>query len=208
MVQGLIAGGETALRHAVEGAEDDAEAGAQAIAARGVGPEDVVVGLSANGGAPYVRGALEAARARGAATAIVTCNPVPPAAFQPDVAIVLPVGPEIVAGSTRLKAGTATKLVLNMLSTLSMVRIGKVYDNLMVDVRVSNRKLAVRARRLVERLTGLGSDEAEALLARADGRVKRAAVMHHRGVGPAEADRLLAESGGALRPWMPVGVET
>lgn len=208
MVQGLIAGGETALRNAVEGAEDDAEAGAAVVAERGVGAHDVVVGLSANGGAPYVRGALEAARSRGATTMIVTCNPVPPTAFQPDVAIVLPVGPEIVAGSTRLKAGTATKLVLNMLSTLSMVRIGKVYDNLMVDVRVSNRKLAVRARRLVERLTGLGEAEAEALLGRAEGRVKRAAVMHHRGVEAIEADRLLAESGGALRPWMPVAAET
>lgn len=206
-VQGLIAGGDHALRHPVEGAEDDAEAGAAAIRERAVGARDVVVGISANGGAPYVRGALEAARAAGATTALLTCNPVAPGAFQPDIAIVMPVGPEIVAGSTRLKAGTATKLALNMLSTLAMVQVGKVHDNLMVDVTISNRKLAVRARRLVERLTGLGPDAAEALLTAASGRVKVAVVMHHQAVGAGEALRKLDESRGVLRPWL-VGADT
>jgi N-acetylmuramic acid 6-phosphate etherase len=201
-VQGLIAGGDHALRHPVEGAEDDAEAGAGAIRERAVGPRDVVVGISANGGAPYVRGALEAARAAGATTALLTCNPLAPGAFQPDITIIMPVGPEIVAGSTRLKAGTATKLALNMLSTLAMVRIGKVHDNLMVDVTISNRKLAVRARRLVERLTGLGPEAAEALLAAAAGRVKVAVVMHHQAVDADGALRKLAESQGVLRPWL------
>jgi N-acetylmuramic acid 6-phosphate etherase len=201
-VQGLIAGGDHALRHPVEGAEDDAEAGAAAIRERAVGPRDVVVGISANGGAPYVRGALEAARAAGATTSLLTCNPLAPGAFEPDIAIVMPVGPEIVAGSTRLKAGTATKLALNMLSTLSMVRIGKVHDNLMVDVTISNRKLAVRARRLVERLTGLGPDAAETLLASAAGRVKVAVVMHHQAVGAEDARRKLEESHGVLRAWL------
>lgn len=201
-VVGLIAGGDHALRHPVEGAEDDAEAGAAAMRDQAVGPKDVVVGISANGGAPYVLGALAEARARGAVTAIVTCNPPAPDRFRPDVAIVLPVGPEILAGSSRLKAGTATKLVLNMLSTLSMVQVGKVHDNLMVDVTVSNKKLAIRARRLVERLTGLAPEAAEALLDKAGGRVKLAAVMHHQGIGADEAAERLTSSGGRLRPWL------
>jgi N-acetylmuramic acid 6-phosphate etherase len=206
-VQGVIAGGERALREAVEGAEDDREAGLQAMRERAVGPRDVVVGLSANGGAPYVQGALDQARASGAKTALVTCNAVRPDLHQPDFAIVLPVGPEVLAGSTRLKAGTATKLALNMLSTLAMVRVGKVHDNLMVDVRVSNRKLEARARRLVSRLTGLGDEAAAALLDQAGGRVKLSAVMHHQGVDAPRAEALLAESGGFLRPWLEQGIE-
>lgn len=200
-VQGVIAGGDRALREAVEGAEDDADAGAGDLAARGCGPLDVVVGVSANGGAPYVRGALAYARAQGAFTALLTCNP-PPAATPFDLAVVLNVGPEVLSGSTRLKAGTATKLALNMVSTLAMVRLGKVHDNLMVDLRVSNHKLQARACRLVQRLTGLEPDAAAALLARADGRVKRAVVMHALGVEADEAARRLAESDGFLRPWL------
>lgn len=201
-VQGLIAGGDFALRHAVEGAEDDAVSGAADLMARAVTSRDVVVGISANGGAPYVRGALEAARAAGATTALLTCNPLARGAFVPDIAIVMPVGPEIVAGSTRLKAGTATKLALNMLSTLAMVQVGKVHDNLMVDVTISNRKLAVRARRLVERLTGLAPERASALLDSAAGRVKVAVVMHHQSVSAEDADAMLASSRGVLRAWL------
>jgi N-acetylmuramic acid 6-phosphate etherase len=201
-VQGVIAGGDRALRDAVEGAEDDADAGRDDLRARGVRAGDVVVGVSANGGAPYVRGALAAARAAGAVTAMVTCNPLRPDAFVPDHVVLLPTGPELVAGSTRLKAGTATKLALNMLSTLTMVALGKVHDNLMVDVRISNRKLKLRAERLVARLTGASEAEAAALLQGAGGRVKVAAVMHHRGVDAARAEALLASSGGFLRPWI------
>lgn len=205
LVQGLIAGGEPALRQAVEGAEDDRAAGSRDLLARGLTAKDVVVGLSANGGAPYVQGALAEAREKGATTALVTCNPLRSGLVVPDHLIVLPVGPEVLAGSTRLKAGTATKLVLNMISTLSMVRIGKVHDNLMVDVQVSNAKLKVRARRLVERLTGLSPEDAEGLLDRAGGRVKVAAVMHHAGVDAGRAQALLAESRGFLRPWLTHG---
>lgn len=205
LVQGIIAGGERALREAVEGAEDDAEAGRADLLARGARAGDVVVGISANGGAPYVRGALTAARGVGAVTAIVTCNPLRPDAFRPDHVVLLPTGPELLAGSTRLKAGTATKLALNMISTLTMVALGKVHDNLMVDVRVSNRKLALRAERLVARLTGLDVAAAAALLARAGGRVKLAAVMHHQGVSMERAAAMLGESGGFLRPWLTAG---
>ncbi|MDB5101554.1 MAG: Multifunctional fusion protein [Cyanobacteria bacterium RYN_339] len=201
-VQGLMAGGDRALREAVEGAEDDRAAGAADLLARGLGPKDYVVGISANGGAPYVQGALAAAQQAGAGTGLITCNGVRPGLVQPDHAIVLPVGPEVLAGSTRLKAGTATKLALNMLSTLAMVRLGKVHDNLMVDVRISNRKLQARAERLVGRLTGLAAEPAATLLAAAGGSVKRAAVMHHAGVDAAKADALLAESRGFLRPWL------
>jgi N-acetylmuramic acid 6-phosphate etherase len=202
LVQGLIAGGEFALRHAVEGAEDDAAAGAGDLTGRGLRAGDVVVGISANGGAPYVRGALHAARAAGAVTAIVTCNPPPPSLGDVDHVVLLPTGPELVSGSTRLKAGTATKLVLNMISTLTMVALGKVHDNLMVDLTVSNQKLRVRAERLVMRLTGLGQDAAGEVLRAAGGRVKLAAVMHHQGVDAEAAEALLAGSAGRLRPWL------
>lgn len=202
LVQGLIAGGDRALREPVEGAEDDAEAGARDLQARGLAALDVVVGLSANGGAPYVQGALAAARAAGAATALVTCNPLRPGLFVPDHLIVVPVGSEILSGSTRLKSGTATKLVLNMLTTLTMARLGKVHDNLMVDLTISNRKLRARAARLVMRLTGLEEEAASALLDAASGNVKRAAVMHHTGADPAGAAERLEASHGHLRPWL------
>lgn len=202
-VQAVMAGGDIALRQAVEGAEDDARAGAQDLRDRGLRAGDVVVGISANGGAPYVRGALELARTCGAVAALLTCNPQPAAGAELDHLVVIPTGPEIVAGSTRLKAGTATKLVLNMLSTLTMVALGKVYDNLMVDVTISNQKLRKRAELLVVRLTGLTSEAAAVLLDAAAGRVKRAVVMHHQNVDADGADACLARSGGRLRPWMP-----
>lgn len=191
MVQGVIAGGRGALVRSREGAEDDAAAGAREIRRRRAGARDVVVGIAASGLTPFVHGALRAARGP---TVLITCNRVKsPAA----VTIRLETGPEVVAGSTRLKAGTATKLVLNMLTVASMVQIGKVYGNLMVDVRPGSRKLRARQERIVAALGGAGS--ARAALARSGGRVKTAVVMLRRGVTAARARALLAKAGGRLR---------
>jgi N-acetylmuramic acid 6-phosphate etherase len=200
MVFGIIAGGERALLRAIEGAEDDREAGEAAIDAANVGENDVVVGISASGGAPYVRGAVTRARARGAkATVCVANSPNAPLSGDVDIAIEVVTGPEVIQGSTRLKAGTGQKMVLNMLTTGAMVRIGKTYGNRMVDVQATNKKLVNRSRRLVRDLGGVGTDaEADALLERAGGSVKKAIVLARRGVGPEEADRLLAEADGFL----------
>lgn len=200
MVFGIIAGGERALLRAIEGAEDDREAGEAAIDAANVGENDVVVGISASGGAPYVRGAVTRARARGAkATVSVANSPNAPLSGDVDIAIEVVTGPEVIQGSTRLKAGTGQKMVLNMLTTGAMVRIGKTYGNRMVDVQATNKKLVNRSRRLVRDLGGVGTDaEADALLERAGGSVKKAIVLARRGVGPEEADRLLAEADGFL----------
>ncbi len=162
MVQGIIAGGEVALRTSVEGAEDDANTGAVEIRRRRVGPKDVVIGIAASGTTPFVWGALREAKRRGAKTALVCFNPYLkiPRAWRPDLVLATELGPEVLTGSTRLKAGTATKLVLNILTTLAMVRAGKVLSNLMVDVRPTNAKLRARAVRIVRELTGW--DEAAA----------------------------------------------
>lgn len=162
MVQGIIAGGDVALRKAVEGAEDDAKAGAREIRTRRITARDVVVGIAASGTTKFVWGALGEAKCRRATTMLVCFNPhlVIPTAQRPDLVIAPDLGPEVLTGSTRLKAGTATKLVLNLLTTLAMVRIGKVASNLMVDVNPSNAKLRVRAVRIVRELTG--ADEASA----------------------------------------------
>ena len=156
MIQGIIAGGQHALWSAVEGAEDDPDAGAAAVQFRGIGGKDVVVGIAASGRTPFVWGALEEARRRGAKTALVCCHPQLEFArgHRPDVVIALPTGPEVLTGSTRLKAGTATKLVLNLVTTLAMVRLGKVVSNLMVDLNPSNIKLRDRAARIVQEITG------------------------------------------------------
>jgi len=156
MVQGIIAGGEPALRRAVEGAEDDAVAGAQALRQRRIKRVDVVVGIAASGTTPFVWGALREARRRGAGTALICFNPhvVIPAALKPEHLLALDLGPEILTGSTRLKCGTATKLILNLVTTLAMVRCGKVMSNLMVDVAPTNAKLRQRAVRIVSELTG------------------------------------------------------
>ncbi|GAB4575631.1 MAG: N-acetylmuramic acid 6-phosphate etherase [Anaerolineae bacterium] len=203
MVQGIIAGGERALVQAVEGAEDDAEAGRRDLLARGVSARDVVVGIAASGNTPYVVGALRCANEIGAATVGITCNS--PAAVLDTAQIPIPVlvGPEIIAGSTRLKAGTAQKMVLNMLSTASMIRLGKVYGNLMVDVMVTNRKLAERARRIVREITGVSEDEAARLLAETDNRVKPAIVMALLGVDAEEARSLLEAAEGRLGAVIP-----
>src|SRR5687768_2590260 len=199
MVQGVIAGGEAAMFRAQEGAEDRAEDGAAAVDAKAVHSNDVVVGIAAGGTTPYVHGALRRARERGAKTVFLSCVQKVPGEPDVDVAIRPLVGPEVVTGSTRLKAGTATKLVLNAISTVTMVRLGKVYENLMVDLRASNTKLRDRAARIVATLTGLGRQESVELLRRSDGHVKLAVVMHGRGVGVDEARRLLAAAGGRLR---------
>jgi N-acetylmuramic acid 6-phosphate etherase len=173
LVQGIIAGGVAALHRAVEGAEDQPEAGAMSILERGVGANDVVCGISASGRAPFVLGALTRARELGAQTILLTCNPARPATNW-DVEIDLPTGPEIITGSTRLKAGTATKVVLNILSTCAMVRLGRVRGNSMVDLHISNAKLRDRGIRLVSRELQIGYQEARERLEKAGWNVRTA----------------------------------
>jgi N-acetylmuramic acid 6-phosphate etherase len=200
MVQGIIAGGTPALTSAQEGAEDNLEQARIDLAARGVRAGDMVVGIAASGTTPYVRVALEHAKSVGARTAIVACSPPPPETLKyTDIPIVAITGPEVVTGSTRLKAGTATKLILNMITTGAMIRLGKTFGNLMVDLRATNVKLADRSERIVAEVCGLPRPDARALLERAGGRVKLAIVMHALGVERAEAERRLAEKGGVIR---------
>lgn len=176
MVQGIIAGGDFALRNAVEGAEDNASAGAREVRSRRVTKRDVVVGVAASGTTPFVWGALGEAKKRGAKTMLICFNPhlVIPRALRPDMVIAPDLGPEILTGSTRLKAGTATKLVLNILTTLSMVQLGKVKSNLMVDVNPSNLKLRARAIRIVCEITGADEQAAIEALERTGWVVKKA----------------------------------
>lgn len=176
LVQGIIAGGDVALRNAVEGAEDDAIAGAQEVRSRRVSKHDVVVGIAASGTTPFVWGALGEAKKHGATTMLVCFNPhlVIPRAMRPDIVIAPDLGPEVLTGSTRLKAGTATKLVLNILTTLSMVQLGKVKSNLMVDVNPSNVKLRARAVRIVREITGADESAAIEALKRSGWVVKKA----------------------------------
>lgn len=190
-VRALVAGGARALRGAVEGAEDDAAAGAQAIRRARVDRGDLVIGLSASGRTPFVHGALREARRRGARTALVTSNP--GAAAPVDLRVVLDTGPELLAGSTRLKAGTATKMALNAVSTAALMSLGKVYAGRMVDVRPTNRKLRARALEMVEELTGLSAAAARRLLADAGGSPKVALAMHLGGRSRREAESALAE---------------
>lgn len=194
LVQAVMAGGPDCVFASKEGAEDDRHDGARQVARREVGPKDVVVGIAASGATPFVLGALDQARRRRAGRILVACAKTPRGAA--DVAISVAVGPEVVAGSTRLRAGTATKLVLNMLTTAAMVRLGKVHENLMVDLQATNEKLRARALRIVEALGGSGAERA---LAASAGRVKTAVVMLRRGVDRAEAERLLKRAGGLLR---------
>ena len=198
-VQGIIAGGAGALLRSSEGLEDRAEDGAEAIAHRHVTVRDVVVGITAGGTTPYVHGALQAARQRGATTIFIACVPADQVSAQVDVDIRLLVGPEVLAGSTRLKAGTATKLALNILSTGVMVQLGKVYGNRMVDVAVTNKKLHDRALRILQDLTDLSREAAGYLLEQSDRNVKLALLMHWTGLGKEAGDRLLAEHQGNLR---------
>jgi N-acetylmuramic acid 6-phosphate etherase len=199
MVVGLIAGGPQALTRAVEGAEDSRDLAAADLAAIHLSARDVLVGIATSGRTPYVLGGLAHARSVGAFAIGFACNEKSELESVAELMIVPRVGPEIVTGSTRLKAGTATKLVLNMLTTGAMIRIGKTYGNLMVDLRATNTKLVARTRRIVAMLTGTTEDEAERLVAAADGELKTAVVAQKRGVSPAEARKLLAAADGHLR---------
>jgi len=201
MVQGIIAGGDIALRKAVEGEEDKPERGAQVIREYQLTPQDVLVGIASSGRTPYVLGALKEAHAIGVKTIFFSC--VPPAeelkAFVNHFITPI-VGPEIITGSTRLKAGTATKLVLNMLTTISMVKLGKVYNNLMVDVHASNTKLIERSIRIVQTVTGVDTALADATLKQAGGSAKIAIVMLAKEINRTDAIALLEKHGGFLRP--------
>jgi N-acetylmuramic acid 6-phosphate etherase len=200
MVQGIIAGGMPALTRSQEGAEDIVGDGARVIDEHGVNDRDFVIGIAASGTTPYVRAALERAAAIGAATGILACSPPPPDLIdRVDVAILPIVGPEVVTGSTRMKAGTATKLVLNTITTGAMIRLGKTYGNLMVDLKATNNKLVDRSQRIVMEVCGVSREEAKELLVRADRSVKTAIVMQKKGVSRGDAERLLAENGGVIR---------
>ena len=200
MVQGIIAGGDVALRRSVEGEEDKTESGASTVRERQLTPQDVIVGIASSGRTPYVIGALKEAHAVGATTMFLCCVP-PPEELRAWVThFITPiVGPEIITGSTRLKAGTATKLVLNMLTTVSMIKLGKVYNNLMVDVHASNTKLVARSIRIVQAVTGVDATVAEAALAEAGGRAKLAIVMLTKGLNSTDANTLLEKHSGFLR---------
>ena len=198
-VQGILAGGKDALVRSSEGLEDRADDGAQAIADRHISELDVVVGITAGGTTPYVHGALKAAAERKATTIFIACVPASQVLLDVDVDIRLLVGPEILAGSTRLKAGTVTKLALNILSTGAMVKLGKVYGNRMVDVAVTNTKLYDRACRILEDLADVDRATAAHLLKESDNQVKLALLMHWTGVSAAEGRSLLEQCGGHLR---------
>ncbi|MEO3978671.1 N-acetylmuramic acid 6-phosphate etherase [Streptomyces sp. CAU 1734] len=198
-VVGLIAGGPEAMLRAVEGAEDSAELAAADLTALALTPDDTVVGISASGRTPYAVGAVEHARAAGALTIGLSCNAGSALAAAAEHGIEVVPGPELLTGSTRLKAGTAQKLVLNMISTIIMIRLGKTYGNLMVDLRASNEKLRARSRRIVSLATGAPDDEIEAALTAAGGEVKNAILVILGAVDGPTAEGLLRKSGGRLR---------
>ncbi len=204
MVIGIIAGGDQALRHSIENVEDDLQSGGRIIEELAITENDVVIGIAAGGTTPFVHGALIEAHDRRAKTIFLLCTDpahitLPPNV--PDLFIPLATGPEILTGSTRLKAGTATKLVLNTITTLAMVQIGKTYGNLMVDIdALKNSKLIDRAARIIARLTGLERAAALTLLDQAAGKVKRAIIMHHHNCDVFTADNLLEKTHGKLRP--------
>lgn len=198
-VRAVIAGGRRALEGAVEGAEDSAPGGAKDLGRLRVGSNDVVVGLTASGSTPYVAGALEYARKQKAATILVTTNPRPALAKFADIAVIADVGPEPVAGSTRMKSATAQKLLLNMLTTATMARLGRVYDNQMVYVAFTNRKLRRRGERLLAEAAQVSLPRAKRALARTGGNLPEALVMLKAGVDLVEARRRLRESKGHVR---------
>ena len=204
MVQGIIAGGLPALTRSQEGAEDVVENGARAMDEHSVNAHDFVVGIAASGTTPYVHSAIRRARELGAKTAIVACSPPPGDLLeQVDVAIVPMVGPEVVTGSTRMKAGTATKLVLNMITTGAMIRLGKTYGNLMVDLKATNNKLTDRSERIVVEVCGVSREEARKLLDASGRSVKTAIVMQKLGVSRSDAEAALAQAGGVIRRAIP-----
>ena len=199
LVQAIMAGGQEAMFRAREGVEDNFEEGGRSIARLRIGKRDVVIGVSASGITQFVRGALTVARKKGARIIFVTCWPGTELQNFVDLIIAPSVGPEVIAGSTRLKAGTATKMVLNMLTTVSMVRIGKTYGNLMVDVKTGSEKLKDRAQRIVSMVTGADPDEAKALLVRAKWNVKIAIVMKKAGLSAAQAGARLRRAHDSIR---------
>ena len=198
-VVGVMAGGPDAFLVSREAVEDDAKAGAEDVDRLEIGDDDVVVGLTASGRTPYTLGAVDRARERGAVTIGVTCNPGSELSKHVDHVIEVVVGPEVVAGSTRLKGGTAQKVVVNMISTIAMVRTGKTFGNLMVDLKATNQKLRDRARRIVVQATGASREDAEQALAISDGEVKVAILVLLTGVGAETARQRLARHGGRVR---------
>lgn len=199
MVVGLIAGGETAIRSAVENAEDDDEAAGVSLRELGLSERDTVVGISASGRTPYVVGGLEYARSIGALTVAIASNAGSAIGAAAEIAIEVVTGPEFISGSTRLKSGTAQKLVVNMLTTLSMINLGKTYRGVMVDLLATNEKLHARSIRTVSQLAGVGVDEAAAALRQADGSVKLALLMLATGAPADTAADALAGADGILR---------
>ncbi|MGL6281920.1 MAG: N-acetylmuramic acid 6-phosphate etherase [Microcoleaceae cyanobacterium] len=199
MIQGIIAGGAGALVRSSEDLEDRREDGEQAIAQRQVTNLDVVLGITAGGTTPYVQGAIAGAKKRGAKTIFIACVPEEQVTIEADIDIRLLTGPEILAGSTRLKAGTVTKMALNILSTSVMVKLGKVYGNRMVDVSVKNDKLRDRAIRIIRDLTDLSAEASASLLIASQDSVKLALMMHWTGLNRAESETLLAKYQGNLR---------
>ena len=198
-VQAVLAGGDSAAKVAAEGAEDDAEEGMREVVRREVSRADVVVGIAASGTTPFVKGALDEARRRGATTVLVACNPRGASFAEADIVINPVVGPEVITGSTRMKAATATKMVLNMISTAVMVKLGKVYGNLMVDVQPRSSKLRRRARKIVSDIAAVDDAEASELLKLADYEVKVAIIMKRLSVDSDRARQILVESGDILR---------
>lgn len=200
MVQGIIAGGHKALTRSQEGAEDRLESAVEDLEAHGVRAGDFVIGIAASGTTPYVRRALAHARSVGARTGLVACSPPPEETVRlVDILILTITGPEVVTGSTRMKAGTATKLVLNTITTGAMIRLGKTYGNLMVDLRATNRKLEDRSERIIAEVCDVPRRDARALLDKAGGTVKTAIVMHFLDASREEAERALAAAGGIIR---------
>lgn len=199
MVVGLIAGGEYAIRNAVEGAEDNRELGIEDLKALNFNSKDILVGIAASGRTPYVLGAMAYAKSLGATVIGLSCNPESPIAENSDIAISPVPGPEVVTGSTRLKSGTTQKLVLNMLTTLSMVKIGKVYGNLMVDVQATNEKLVERQKRIVMEATGVTKEEAAVALEKCNNSCKSAIFMILSGLSAEEAMKKLEEHRGFIR---------
>ena len=196
---GIIAGGDDALRKSIEGAEDQPENANKDLQAWGLEKGDVVIGISTSGAAAYVQRAIDYGREQGCGTCYILCTPVPYYEADADVVIKVETGPEVITGSTRMKAGTATKLVLNMISTATMIQLGKVYGNLMVDLMAVNEKLLDRGTRIIQQLTGLAYDEAEKALLAADKSVKNAVIMVKKECSLQQAESLLAAENGFLR---------
>ena len=199
---GVIAGGREALTKSIEGAEDQPEEAVRDLDDAGLSAGDLIVGIASSSTTPYVLKALEYGHESGCGTVFLICNPAPLVEVDVDVLIPIDVGREVITGSTRMKSGTATKMVLNMISTAAMVRLGKVYDNLMVDLRAVNDKLVDRGTRIISKLTSLTYNESQKLLKEADMEVKTAVVMHVQSCDYDKAKALLSEQGGFLRPFL------